>query len=86
MRRAGLVMLAGIALLAVERDAFAQEPGVRQAASASQVRRLPRRAPTRVEVYPAQRYYRECVDWLAVEHRPSGTVITPQMRCRWAVQ
>jgi hypothetical protein len=41
--------------------------------------------------YPRPGYYswpgpnavRQCVDWYATEYRPSGAVITPQMRCRW---
>jgi hypothetical protein len=33
--------------------------------------------------YPGPNAVRQCVDWYAVENRPSGTVITPQMRCRW---
>ncbi len=41
--------------------------------------------------YPRPGYYswpgpnavRQCVDWYQTEYRPSGTVITPQMRCRW---
>jgi hypothetical protein len=27
--------------------------------------------------------YRQCEDWYLTEYRPSGTVITPQKRCRW---
>lgn len=27
--------------------------------------------------------YRQCEDWYQTEYRPSGTVITPQKRCRW---
>jgi hypothetical protein len=27
--------------------------------------------------------YRQCEDWYRTEYRPSGTVITPQKRCRW---
>ena len=26
---------------------------------------------------------RECESWLQVENRPSGQVLTPQMRCFW---
>jgi hypothetical protein len=33
--------------------------------------------------WPGPGYVRQCADWYATEHRPSGTVITPQMRCRW---
>ena len=33
--------------------------------------------------YPGPGAVRECRSWLATEHRPSGTVITPRMRCWW---
>jgi hypothetical protein len=33
--------------------------------------------------WPGPGAVRQCVDWYATEYRPSGTVITPQMRCRW---
>lgn len=33
--------------------------------------------------WPGPGAVRQCVDWYAIEHRPSGTVVTPQMRCRW---
>ena len=33
--------------------------------------------------WPGPGYVRRCVDWYATEYRPSGKVITPQMRCRW---
>jgi len=49
----------------------------------AQKRRHRRRPVTRLRVTPLRRAYRQCVDWYAVEHRPSGTVITPQMRCWW---
>jgi hypothetical protein len=39
---------------------------------------------TRLEVYPSSRQVRRCVDWYQIERRPSGTVLTPQMRCWWA--
>lgn len=38
--------------------------------------------PYRYE-YPGPGYVRQCASWLATENRPSGTVITPQMRCWW---
>lgn len=41
-------------------------------------------APTRLEVTPRRPLVRVCEDWLDVENRPSGTVIVPKMRCRWA--
>jgi hypothetical protein len=43
----------------------------------------PPRAPSRIVVTPSRRLVRECVDWYAIEHRLAGTVVTPQMRCRW---
>jgi hypothetical protein len=33
--------------------------------------------------FPGRNAVRQCVSWLATEHRPSGTVVTPQMRCWW---
>lgn len=34
-------------------------------------------------VYPGPNAKRQCVDGYVTEHRPSGTVITPRMRCWW---
>lgn len=33
--------------------------------------------------WPGPGAVRQCDDWYAVENRPSGKVVTPQMRCRW---
>jgi hypothetical protein len=33
--------------------------------------------------WPGPGAVRQCVDWYATEYRPSGIVVTPQMRCRW---
>lgn len=33
--------------------------------------------------FPGRNAVRQCLSWLATEHRPSGTVVTPQMRCWW---
>ena len=33
--------------------------------------------------YPGPGAVRQCTSWLSPEHRPSGTVITPKMRCWW---
>jgi hypothetical protein len=33
--------------------------------------------------WPGPNAVRLCRDWYATEYRPSGTVITPQMSCRW---
>ncbi len=37
--------------------------------------------PRRVQ--PGPNAKRHCVSWLQTEHRVSGTVLTPQMRCWW---
>jgi len=38
---------------------------------------------TRIEIHPRPLLYRRCVDWYELQHRPSGTVLFPQMRCYW---
>jgi hypothetical protein len=43
-----------------------------------------RRPPLRIEIVPRQ-FYRQCVDWHEIEHRPTGDVIVPRQRCRWAL-
>lgn len=70
-----------------------------QMAPASDLSAQTRRVRPRVRIYrqpaawpyPRPGYYswpgpnavRRCVDWYAMENRPSGTVVTPQMRCWW---
>jgi hypothetical protein len=41
------------------------------------------RAHLRIEIYPRQLLYRRCTDWYELQHRPSGTVLYPRMRCWW---
>lgn len=41
---------------------------------------------TRAELRVSQRLVRQCIDGYAVEPRPSGTVITPRMVCRWVLR
>jgi hypothetical protein len=76
---AALVTLPGSAALAASASAAAPPTDV----SAQQ--QQPRRS-TRITVVPLSRYYRKCDFWLAVEHRPSGDVITPQQHCWWALR
>jgi len=79
--RTGLIMAAGIGLAAIIADAStvaAQDTADRPPAA--------RRARPHIQVYPLSRYYRKCDFWLAVEHRPSGDVITPQQKCIWALR
>jgi hypothetical protein len=36
-----------------------------------------------IEIHPGRLLYRRCVDWYELQNRPSGTVLYPQMHCRW---
>ena len=36
--------------------------------------------------YPGPNGVRQCASRLVTEHRPSGTVIVPRMRCVWVVR
>jgi hypothetical protein len=60
------------------------QPAVRAPGEAAPPPR--RRVVPRITVVPLSRYHRECDFWLAVEHRPSGDVITPQQHCWWALR
>jgi hypothetical protein len=40
-------------------------------------------ARNRIEIHPRALLYRRCTDWYELQHRPSGTVLYPQMRCWW---
>ena len=43
----------------------------------------PRYARPYIEIRPQHLIYRRCVDWLELQHRPSGTVLFPRYSCRW---
>jgi len=43
----------------------------------------PRYARPYIEIRRQRLLYRRCVDWLELQHRPSGTVLFPQYRCWW---
>jgi hypothetical protein len=43
----------------------------------------PRYARPYIEIRPQHLLYRRCVDWLELQHRPSGTVLYPQYSCWW---
>ena len=79
----GLAALAGGAASARAASASAAAPPTD---ISSQQRQEPRRRIPRITVVPLSRYYRKCDFWLAVEHRPSGDVITPQQHCVWALR
>jgi hypothetical protein len=85
-----------IAAIAVSTAANASCAFAAPGASAAEIRSMPatefsaqrriRHVATRIEVYPNTRRVRRCVDWYAVEPRPSGDVITPHVRCWWAAR
>ena len=76
-RRAGLMVVLGLTMAALDTGGvFAQ----------AQTAPPPRRHIPRITVVPLSRYHRECDFWLAVEHRPSGDVVTPQQHCWWALR
>jgi hypothetical protein len=43
----------------------------------------PARSRGRITIHPGRLLYRRCIDWYELQHRPSGTVLFPEMRCRW---
>jgi hypothetical protein len=43
----------------------------------------PRHVRGRITIHPRPLLYRRCVDWYELQHRESGTVLYPQMRCWW---
>jgi len=43
----------------------------------------PRYARPYIEIRPQRLLYRRCVDWLELQHRPSGAVLFPRYSCRW---
>ena len=43
----------------------------------------PRHVRRRIVIGPSPLLYRRFVDWYELQHRPSGTVLYPQMRCWW---
>src|SRR5262249_51174889 len=80
----GLVALSALPGATPGRAASASATAPRSDVSSQQ--REPRRRVPRITVVPLSNYYRKCDFWLAVEHRPSGDVITPQQHCWWALK
>jgi hypothetical protein len=81
------VALLGAAALVTQVVAQAVAPAAAQTTAPANTPTKPRRnVPPRITVVPLSHYYRECDFHLAVEHRPSGDVITPQQHCWWALR
>lgn len=80
---AGLA-LAGVLLadLAIAAPLPADGASAYKAATEWSAQRRPR-ARTRIDIYRPRLITRQCTDWYVEERRPSGTVITPRMRCWW---
>jgi hypothetical protein len=78
------IWAAGLCLAAITAQPAGAVPAAKAPTDFSSQQR--RRVPPRITVVPLSHYYRQCDSWLALEHRPSGDVITPQMRCRWALR
>jgi hypothetical protein len=81
--RAGLII--GAALIVLGASA-----GTPSFAATDATKEISAQRRARIVVTPAQRAgypgpyaKRECESWLQVENRPSGQVLTPQMRCFW---
>ena len=60
------------------------QPGAQTDADEFSAQRRLRPIATRLEIFPSRARLRRCVDWYQIEYRPSGKVLTPQMRCWWA--
>jgi hypothetical protein len=43
----------------------------------------PQHGRGRITIHPGGLLYRRCVDWYELQHRPSGPVLFPEMRCWW---
>lgn len=84
LSRAMLLVGAAAVCALVLNDGIAQA----QAIDRNNGRQLTAQRRPRIIIRPGHHYLspnakRYCTSWLQKEYRPSGTVITPQMRCRW---
>jgi hypothetical protein len=77
-----LIVPAALLLLALASHAVAQ-PVSSPVAGSELSTQPPRYARHRIEIHPGRLLYRRCVDWYELQHRPSGTVLFPQMHCWW---
>ena len=78
-KKLSIVAMAGVVL-------FLAGAAQAQSDASARQRMQKRRAPAQIEIVPSRRPYRQCVDWYAVERRPSGDVITPQQHCWWTTR
>jgi hypothetical protein len=78
-----LIALAALSLAAAAPRARAQAVSSPVAGPELGTPLAQRTAHGRIEINPGRLLYRRCVDWYELQHRPSGTVLFPQMRCWW---
>jgi hypothetical protein len=79
-----LIALAAVALSAGAAPAIAQQTSqLSEPSLSTPPAPTPRYARRRIVIGPSPLLYRRCVDWYELQHRPSGTVLYPQMRCWW---
>jgi hypothetical protein len=79
-----LIALAAVALSAGAAPAVAQQTSqLSEPSLSTPPAPPPRYARRRIVIGPSPWLYRRCVDWYELQHRPSGTVLYPQMRCWW---
>ncbi len=81
-----IIAAAALALAALVMLDAAQAASTRAAPTDVSAQQQAPRRTTRITVVPLSHYYRKCDFWLAVQHRPSGDVITPQQHCWWALR
>ena len=72
-----------IAALVVLFGAAGVFPAAAQTAQRPRHHPPPRYTRPYIEIRPQHLLYRRCVDWLELQHRPSGTVLYPQYSCWW---
>ena len=81
--RAGVIIGAALVLASVSASApsFAATDATKEISAQRRARVVI--TPATRSGYPGPYAKRECESWLQVENRPSGRVLTPQMRCFW---
>jgi hypothetical protein len=75
------IALAALPLLGTTSRASAQTSPIAQPSLTTPP--APSHSRPRILINPRPLLYRRCVDWYELQHRPSGTVLYPQMRCWW---
>jgi hypothetical protein len=79
-----LIVLAAVALSGAIAPAVAQQTSpLAEPSLTTPPAPPPRYARRRIVISPPPLLYRRCIDWYELQHRPSGTVLFPQMRCWW---